>query len=214
MYDAINLGLEMARGTWIGFLNADDQLLEGALADVEAAAWHAPTVDIWYGDLLVITPDGQLLAWRKTIPPCWWLIAGTNLYVPSSAMCVRRERWGELRFCPEWRSAGDEELAVRLFKSVRRSRPVGRPLAVFTVTGRNLSRGDAAREETRRLKRTYPLWIQAGRPVWWGIRWMLKLVCGAWRPPRAIEYAVHTTSHAASRVRRVAASPQWRWPGV
>lgn len=57
IYDAMNKGLALATGDWVGFLNADDMLagpdaLERLLA--ETAHDSAPSADLIYGDLVYV----------------------------------------------------------------------------------------------------------------------------------------------------------------
>lgn len=213
MYAALNAGLERATGDWVGFLNADDQYVEGALARVAAAARGRPEVEVWYGDLLVVDADGRLLAWRKSIPPHWWLIAGTDLYIPSSAVFIRRDRIERgLRFDPSLRTAGDEAFVVALLRGGTRWAHIAHPLSVFTWTAQNLSRTPEAHAETTRLKRTYPLWVRWDGGLWKIVRVALKIGQGAWRPPRPLDYAVYTKADATRRTRFVVDRPPWRWP--
>jgi len=214
MYDALNRGIELSQGEWIGFLNADDQLLEGALAAIAEAARRRPEVDVWYGDCLVVLPEGRLLAWRRTIAPDWRLIAATYLYVPSSAIYVRRRVFESgHRFDDRWRSAADEKFVVELLRSGWRWARVDRPLSTFTFTGVNLSQTAPALEESRRLKRTYPWSVRLGRPLYRVLLAVRKILEGAWRPPRPLNYSVWIGDDASAQTTFRVDRPPWRWPG-
>ncbi|MEZ5030715.1 MAG: glycosyltransferase family 2 protein [Saprospiraceae bacterium] len=66
LYDAMNKGLAMARGQFVWFVNAGDQLNSPDILD-ELARFVQPDVDILYGDVMMVTPDGQLLGTRSEV---------------------------------------------------------------------------------------------------------------------------------------------------
>ena len=56
IYDAMNKGLQLATGDFVGFLNADDTLATPeSLANIAKAA--AQSVDVVYGDVVYVDPD-------------------------------------------------------------------------------------------------------------------------------------------------------------
>lgn len=56
--DAVNKGLMRARGEWIAWLNADDELYPGALNTVLDWATQHPNIDIFCGDEIILRYDG------------------------------------------------------------------------------------------------------------------------------------------------------------
>lgn len=62
--DAFNKGIRMATGTLIGLVNADDYLLDGALADVDQT-YRKTHADIIYGDTVVLDRDNDLILMKK-----------------------------------------------------------------------------------------------------------------------------------------------------
>ncbi len=114
MYAALNAGIERASGTWVGFLNCDEQYLPGALrAVIEFAAAH-PRAGMITGDFLVVRPEGGLICHRREIVPRPLYIRSSYLYTFTCALFIRREvLTPDLRFDPRFRASGDEEFVLR-----------------------------------------------------------------------------------------------------
>jgi glycosyltransferase involved in cell wall biosynthesis len=59
LYDAMNKGLDMAKGKWIYFLGSDDELYNhDILSSIRALIWNHAETNFIYGD--IITSDGTL----------------------------------------------------------------------------------------------------------------------------------------------------------
>jgi glycosyltransferase involved in cell wall biosynthesis len=145
MYDAINRGWSTARGDVLSWLNADEQYLPGALQAAAAVFEERDEVEVVFGDVIIVDDEGQPLAARREIPLRAAYVRNGFLYSLSCALFFRRsllER-GELRFDPTLRLAGDMDLVLRLLAAGVRVAHVSRYLALFGVSGRNLSAGHA-----------------------------------------------------------------------
>lgn len=214
MYEALNRGLTRLHEKWFAWLNADEQYLPGALKWRMDLAEQRPGISIWIGDTLLVSPDGELLSWRKSAGLLWPLIAATDLYTPSCAMVFhRRVLDAQVQFDSRWKSVADELFVVEVLRRGFRWAHCGRTVAASCVTGENLSLSAIAMHETAELKRSYPWWTRRGRPLWQCARRAWKLVWGAWRPPTPLVYEIYTGSNLSKRHRFVVSRPSWRWPG-
>lgn len=66
---AINKGLRMANGDWIGWQNSDDYYLPGAFTSFDSALESSPSSKLIYGDLLIVDVDGNPISRKYSIPP-------------------------------------------------------------------------------------------------------------------------------------------------
>lgn len=92
LYDAMNKGLEMARGKYVLFLNAGDRFATGAtLSRYALAAEREP--DIIYGDTMIVDAAGTLLRPRHLSAPKILTAESfaQGMLVCHQAFMVRRE---------------------------------------------------------------------------------------------------------------------------
>ncbi len=118
IYEAWNIGIERARGDYIMFLNADDELAEGAIETVAACFAVHPEAGIVAGRALMIERDAPAARPRLliTAPSGRLDVEQLALGVPAiNAMAFRRsvfERHGN--FETDYRVAGDRAFLLRL----------------------------------------------------------------------------------------------------
>jgi glycosyltransferase involved in cell wall biosynthesis len=118
IYEAWNIGIEHARGDWIMFLNADDELTQGATETVAACFASRPDAGIVAGGALMIDRDASDVPPHRLVaaPGGRLDVAQLALGVPAiNAMAFRRsvfERHG--RFDTDYRVAGDRAFLLRL----------------------------------------------------------------------------------------------------
>jgi glycosyltransferase involved in cell wall biosynthesis len=167
MYDAVNRGLRRASGDILAYLNCDEQYLPGALHAVEKYFQDNPTVDMVFGDVIMVDANGNYLHHRKMQTPLLQHTWTCHLSTLSCAMFFRRRLILELNlfFDPQWRDAGDGEWMVRVLRRKIRMGTLGDFTSVFTQTGTNMSAGPNAHRENRRLRETAPVWARSARPL-------------------------------------------------
>lgn len=116
---ARNTGIEVARGQWLHFLDADDWMLEGGLSRLLEAAQRAGLEGACSGSAL-FGEDESPQAWRTgpTIGPLVREIGIADLleqnHFQPGAMIVRRASVGEHRFDPSLACAEDWDMWLRL----------------------------------------------------------------------------------------------------
>jgi len=142
MSDAINKGFAQARGEWIMWLNADDRLKPGALAEVMRYTKTHPETDVIYGTCDFVDAAGGCIRRWRLIPFNRFIFVHHNCYIPSTATFLKRQcvlRIGadiNIRF----KIAMDKELYSRLAARGARFSYLPVALADFRIHEMNLSR--------------------------------------------------------------------------
>lgn len=175
MYDAINRAWAQAHGDVLSWLNADEQYLPGALAEVAAYFEERADVDVVFGNYIVCNAAGQAVALRREIPFRPIYVNNGFLNAQSCTLFFRRRLLdaGQLMFDANLRYAADHDLLMRLSAAGAKIAHLPRYIALFGIDGSNLSTHPQAETETETLRQRYggfgsPLLrrtVRAGRAV-------------------------------------------------
>jgi len=154
MYDAINRSWSRADGDVLSWLNADEQYLPHTLETVAGVFAEHPEVDAVFGDTIIVDNDGSPVSARREIPLRSLYVRNGFLYALSCSLFFRRSLRdkGLLEFDTSYRVAGDMDLALRLLAAGCRFLHIPHYLALFTVTGTNLSLDPRMVEETEAIR--------------------------------------------------------------
>jgi glycosyltransferase involved in cell wall biosynthesis len=168
MYDAINRGLRRSQGELLAWLNCDEQYLPGVLKLAAEFFEHHPGVDMVFGDVVMVNPDGQYLSHRRMQTPLKYHTWTCHLSTLSCGTFFRRRVVfdNDIWFDTRWRDVGDGEWMVRLLKRGVSMAALGQFTSTFTQTGVNMSAAPNARRENLALRRSAPLWVRVLRPLW------------------------------------------------
>jgi hypothetical protein len=132
--EAINLGFAATGGEVMAWLNSDDLLLPGALACVGDFFARHPTVDVVYGDRMLINEEG-LEVGRWVLPAHDDAVLSWADYVPQETLFWRRTLWERVGGCVDtsFAFALDWELLIRFRAAGARMRHLPRLLGAFRV---------------------------------------------------------------------------------
>ena len=140
MSDAINQGFAQAKGDWVMWLNADDRLKPGALAEV-LVALKKSQADVVYGDWDFMDEGGDFV--RHIRAPRWskWVHIHHHCFVGSTAAFYRNTTViGEgHRLREDFHYVMDGEFYARLDSIGKRFEHVAINLADFRMHGANAS---------------------------------------------------------------------------
>lgn len=213
MYDAVNKGFHKARGRIVSHMNCDEQYLPGTLEFVVSWFQQHPDVDVLFGNVLTVRPDGGLLSYRKGYRPIAQVILTSPLHVYTAAMFLRRRVVEDGQFYDDrYKDVGDAEFVLRLLRSGYQIRHVHRYLSTFAITGHNRSgHVPTVSEEIRRFFGTAPWWVRRFRPVWRSVGLGMKLINGAYTEKKPIVYSIYASGDATSRTQFVNHEASFRW---
>jgi len=215
MYDAINKGLKNSRGRLLAYLNCDEQYLSGALAKVERFFAENLSVEVVFGDTILVDLNGQPLSYRRAVTPDRTHLRLDHLNTLTCATFFRRsviERG--LLFDTQLGSIGDAVWMNSLLEAGVPMACLPQPLAIYTFTGMNDSETSSrpAREVAEWQQRSPPprRWLRLPAILLHRIR---KLAAGAYQR-RSVDYEIYTKASPHRRVRFQASKIHYGWPGT
>jgi glycosyltransferase involved in cell wall biosynthesis len=212
MYDAVNKGFHQAKGDILAYLNCDEQYLPGTLAFVKTYFEQNPGVDMIFGDMVLIRPDGSLIAFRKGYQPRWFYILASHLYVPTCTMFSRRKIIDEgFYFDLNFKANADADFVVRVLRSGYALKHVKKYFAAFTMTGRNLSSETIAKKESAFMFNQSPVYIRKLKWFLNGLRFLEKFCSGAYFQKKPLEYSVYVKNNETQRKHFSATHPSFKW---
>jgi glycosyltransferase involved in cell wall biosynthesis len=213
MYDAVNRGLRRAQGEILAYLNCDEQYLPGTLASVGEYFQQNPSVEIVFGDAVVVDTRGAYICHRRALlPGKYHSCVSGNLAILTCATFFRRSLIDQrqLFFNPKLRIAGDADWLVRL---IDQGVPMGllkRFTSVFTMTGVNLNLLAAAQPEKAALIASAPAWAQRCRSLFILQFRLRRLFSGHYRQ-KPFRYSLFCEQSAGARIAVDVLKPTFRW---
>lgn len=141
--DALNRGFSRTSGEVMGYLNSDDLLLPGVLHFVGRYFRDNPSVDVIYGNRLIIDEDG-LEVGRWVLPGHYSEILRLVDYVPQESMFWRRRIWNRVggRFDVNLQYALDWDLILRFVAAGAEFRHLPELVGLFRVHQAQKSQAD------------------------------------------------------------------------
>ncbi len=214
MYDAINRGLKRATGDLCAYLNCDEQYLPGTLRRVADFFEQHPEVDVLFGDSIVADAALQPLAYRRVVMPRHWHTLLRPLGVLTCSTFFRRKLVDEgALFDTSWKITGDKAWILSLFERGYRMALLQKPLAVFALTGANLSNHEGIHAERRRWKKTVSPLVRLSWPLVRGRYILAKWKDGAYQVQQ-IDSAWYTQASFPARRTFAGLTLGSKWPSI
>jgi hypothetical protein len=202
--DALNKAAAMAKGDWIGWLNADEFYLPGAFEAVRAAIRRTPEVDVVYGDFCLVDVSGQLLRLSPQHPFDQRTLRWYGPIMGSCAVFVRTAALPERGWDTSLGRMMDWDLYLELAGRRARFVHVATPMAAFRI------------HDDQVTAKQIPNWVGEGRHV--RARHRLTLEPGPARLLRAVGQLEHGARKLAvgayrrqARARRAVGGADLRW---
>ncbi len=155
IYDAMNKGLALSKGQYIGFLNADDLLIPDAIEAVVGSFESDPKPDFVYGSVDLINEAGEGMGQTRPVD-----VSDLNrrfLYempFPHPSCIVSRKVFEIIGgFDLSYRLSADYDFVIRMVRHSFKGSQLHRSLACFRLGGR--SGGVKTFLETRRLHKNH-----------------------------------------------------------
>ncbi len=169
LYDAMNKGLDRARGDYVVFMNSGDVFADGkVLEKVAQVASGQPRPDLVYGDAIDVTLSGRRLYKRARSYETLW----RGMFTQHQAMFFLRSTIGSLRHRLTFRLSGDYDFIARFSRQAALGgRPLVKrvdiPVCCFQLGGRSeRGRLKALREDFAIRRDTMGLWLITCTWLW------------------------------------------------
>lgn len=129
IYDAMNKGLNLAKGDFVSFLNAGDWYDCQSLEKIEEQIALNKEVEIIYGDIIFIKENNSQIHWKSN--------RGKHLgeYIPHPAMFIKRELHLICLYDLQYLIAADSDVIIRLFRHAKQIKYIEFPITFFLAGG-------------------------------------------------------------------------------
>ena len=143
IYDAMNKGLQHARGTFVIFMNAGDEFFDEFV--LENALGNNRDADFIYGETVVVDDAGVVLGNRRLSPPkvLHWRSLQRGMCVSHQSIFMRRELAEP--YNKEYKISSDIDWTIRM---LRKSRKI---VNTYTVISKFLEGGVSASRRKKGL---------------------------------------------------------------
>ena len=210
MYDAVNRAWARATGEFVVHLNADEQLLPGALQAVAECFQTNPDIDVVLTGTLICNQDGSLNCYRKPIRPAMALMLTSHQPVHTCSIFLRHSSFANRTdlYDSKFRVSADVHLLMDIVRSGKRMAILNLFTSAFLLTGVNLGLTQspvAAREYKYQLSLA-PTWMRLLRKPIRVLFHLRKLLAGHYSEGR-IEYSLFRPGPTPDLVRFVAEHP-------
>lgn len=131
---ALNKGLKLANGKWIGWQNSDDYYLPGSFEKFLATLERNPRADGIYGDLLIVDEDGTQISRKFMTSPSKFVQRYWSIFASNQALFVRKPVLERIFPLDEsLRYTMDAELTWKLLEGNYQLVHVPEPLGAFRI---------------------------------------------------------------------------------
>jgi glycosyltransferase involved in cell wall biosynthesis len=130
--DGLNKALMLARGRWIGWLNADEFYFPGALRTLIVAG-ESSGADVVFGDSVFLDADGRLIRLAPQHGFSRFLLRHYGVYIPTCGTVFRRSILGQDPWDVQIRRVMDWDLYLRLDSSGARFIHVPYPVGGYRI---------------------------------------------------------------------------------
>jgi len=216
MYDAVNRGMKKAGGSVLAYLNCDEQYLPGALARVWARFLAVPAMEVLFGGVLVVGPDGILISARKPARLSLPHIMTCHLPNFTCAMFFRKSllQGPNAFFDAQWRDCADALWVIDRLRAKTKLGRIPEFTTAFTDTGANMNLSPNGLREAREIRQGAPRLWRWSKPLWVLLHWLGKLWDGSYWPS-CVAYELYGLKSFDQRIPffRQSANPFWvqRW---
>ena len=114
IYDAMNKGVALCTGEWVGLINADDAYLPGAVRTAMEAIVDRPEVNVVHGDIDITYPNGHNKV--KHARRSGFLLKYWEMVLNHPSFFVRRSYYADHPFNPSFRVSGDHLWTLRAWR--------------------------------------------------------------------------------------------------
>ena len=116
--DAINQGIAMAKGKWVGWQNSDDFYYPGAINEAEKLILQNQDAAVVFGDIAIVDSNGNILRNQKYVVPSFKEMLAEGMLMCNQALFWRRDALNK-NLDPKYNYSFDYELFLRLIRAGR-----------------------------------------------------------------------------------------------
>jgi putative colanic acid biosynthesis glycosyltransferase len=149
IYDAMNSGIDRARGDYLLFLNAGDVFTSAETLQIVAARLGGGDIDFLYGDSLEAFAGGRQVYKAAQGHER----VGYGMFACHQSMYFRRSLIGDLRYDTGLRVSGDYAFAADILKRQPRIVRLHEALSIFDLSGISIVNRRRGRQENWRVQR-------------------------------------------------------------